>query len=112
MLVNVNVADGRTKWVHLTKAISLVHNSDVNGKLGAIMASVSAVKGSLLGIRTATGSAATADVLQVESGGETAVRATNNENLEGWPRHGGVVNGNRAHFEYVGVAVCVCGGNV
>lgn len=72
----------------------------------------SAVKGSLLGIRAAAGSTAAADVLQVESSGETAVRTTDNKNPEGRPRHGGVVNGDRTHRKlYVPVFV-VCIGNL
>lgn len=108
VLVVANLAEGGRKWARLTEAISLVHNSNVNGKVRTIMGSRSAVKGSLLGIRTATGSAAAADVLQVEGSGETAVRTTNNENLEGRPRHGGVVNGNGAHCKSEVCVVCVC----
>ena len=107
MLVAVNVVEDGRKWAHLTEAISLVHNSDINGKLRAIMSSKSAIKGSLLGVRTATGSTATADILQVEGSRETAVRTTNNEDLERWPRHGGVVNGNGAHCESEGILWCV-----
>ena len=99
VLVVVNVAEGGLKRAHLTEAISLVHNSNVHGKLRANMRSRSAIKGSLLGVRTATGSAAAADVLQVESSRETTVRTTNDKDLEGWPRQCSVVNGNRAHCE-------------
>lgn len=117
MLVHVNVAEGGRKRAHLTEAISFVYNSDVNGKLRAIMGSRSAVKGSFLGVRAAAGSTAAADVLQVEGSGETAVRTTNNKNLEGRPRHGGVVNGNRTHRKlyapmFLYVCVCVCKGNL
>lgn len=81
----MSIAKDGCERAHLTEAISLIHNHDVNGKLRTIMGSRSAVKSSLLGIRTATGSTATADVCQVEGSRKTTVRTTNNENLEGRP---------------------------